>query len=254
MSTRESLLVIDKEPGPTSFDIVREVKKLSRGSKVGHAGSLDPFASGVLILLLGKATKLSGALLNADKTYQATIRLGEATDTYDKTGTVVSQKEVPNLTVPEVLSCLKSFEGIWYQTPPMFSAKKVCGVRLYELARQNINVRRVPIPVRIYSANMISYEDPFLHCEIHCSKGTYVRSLADELGRRLNTVAHLYDLRRLSCGDFWLKEGVTLDRLKLDFEGELLRGYQNYSKLLRSERLFANHLPLRHPGGNSLLN
>src|SRR4051812_2619692 len=136
---RESLLIIDKTPGPSSFDIVREVKRLSAGEKVGHTGSLDPFASGVLVLLLGKATKLSNCLLNADKSYRALVKLGDSTDTMDRTGTTRETKPIPELTREKVDEVLKSFLGEWLQTPPMYSAKKIRGVRLYELARQQIN-------------------------------------------------------------------------------------------------------------------
>src|SRR5687767_15104003 len=152
---QESVLVIDKPPGPSSFDVVRKVKPLVNGLKVGHAGSLDPFASGVLVLLIGRATKLSNALLNADKSYRAVVKLGESTDTMDCTGTVLETKPVPALTQAQVEACLKGFEGEWLQTPPMYSAKKIKGVRLYHLARQNISVRRLPIPVQLYRMELL---------------------------------------------------------------------------------------------------
>jgi tRNA pseudouridine55 synthase len=119
----------------------------------------------------------------------------------------------------------------------MYSAKKIRGVRLYELARQNINVRRQPIPVQLYRVNILQYEAPYLHFEVHCSKGTYIRSLADDIGRRLGTVAHLAELRRLSCGAFSLEEAVTLPTWAGDLPAQLSRGYQNYVRLLRAEGL-----------------
>lgn len=259
----EALLIIDKTPGPTSFDVVRDVKRIfaQNGIKVGHAGSLDPFASGVLIVLLGKATKLSNALLNADKSYRATLKLGESTDTMDRTGKVDKQAEVPPLIPADVERLLKSFEGEWLQTPPMYSAKKIHGVRLYELARQNINVRRLPIPVQLYRMDLLSVESPFIHFEVHCSKGTYIRSLADELGRRLGSVGHLHELRRLTCGEFHLGESITLESLRADPEGCLRAGYRNYVRLLRTEGLvragekrMPAQLQMPSNNGNSLLN
>jgi tRNA pseudouridine55 synthase len=234
---RESLLVIDKVPGPTSFDVVRTVKKLLGADKVGHAGSLDPFASGVLVLLIGKATKLSNALLNADKKYRAIVRLGEATDTMDLTGEVNERVAVPELTEEKVKEAFAGFEGTWEQTPPMYSAKKIHGVRLYELARQNIKVRRLPIPVQIYSMNLVAMRLPDIEFEVHVSKGTYIRSLADELARRLGTVGHLHELRRLSCGEFSLEESVPVDKLSEAVPQWMDTGYRNYVRLLRGEGL-----------------
>jgi len=248
----EYCLVIDKEPGPTSFDVVRRVKGLLPGLKVGHGGSLDPFASGVLILLLGRATKMSGALLNADKSYRATVKLGEATDTMDRTGEVIKTVSFNGLAEGEIVATLRGYEGVWMQTPPMFSAKKIRGVRLYELARQKINVRRLPSPVHLYRVEFLRYQPPFIELEVDCSKGTYIRSLADDIGRRLGTVAHLAELSRLACGHFRLEESARLEQLKREPERFLREGYHHYVRLLRSEAL------LRKPTGeigvaNSLL-
>lgn len=263
---KEALLVIDKTPGPTSFDVVRQVKRLVAGEKVGHTGSLDPFASGVLVLLLGRATKLSNVLLNADKSYYATVKLGEETDTMDRTGQVGRALPVPALTREDVEACLKSFVGEWHQTPPMFSAKKIHGVRLYELARQNISVRRQPIPVNLYEMKLVKFESPVIEFEVHCSKGTYIRSLAAEIGQRLGTVAHLAELRRLSCGDFRLEESITLERLKNELPACMETGYRNYVKLLRAEGIVRrpvvapasartrDSLPIPANSGNSFVN
>ncbi len=259
---REALLVIDKVPGPTSFDVVRQVKRLVGDTKVGHTGSLDPFASGVLILLLGRATKLSNALLNADKSYRAVAKLGDSTDSMDRTGKIDKTAPVPDLTPAMVEAALKGFEGEWLMTPPMFSAKKIHGVRLYSLARQNINVRRLPIPVQLYRMDFLGYEAPYVHFEVHCSKGTYIRSLADELGKRLGTVAHLHELRRLTCGEFTLADSGTVETVAADLPGSLSRGFHNYVRLLRTEGLVRKQGgPLKDPqlqmgnnNGNSLLN
>jgi tRNA pseudouridine55 synthase len=232
------VLVMDKNEGPTSFDIVRQVKRAFPGEKVGHAGSLDPFATGVLVVLLGKATKLSGGLLNADKKYIATVKLGAATDSMDKTGKVTETAEVPALTQETVEATLKAFEGEWLQTPPMYSAKKKNGVRLYELARQNIAIPREQIPVELYEMKLLEWASPHLTFQVHCSKGTYVRALADDLARRLNTVGYLEKLRRLSCGGFTLEEGVTLESLNQERDKHLAQGYRNYVRLLSREGVY----------------
>lgn len=259
---RESLLIIDKAVGPTSFDVVRTVKKILGADKVGHAGSLDPFATGALILLVGKATKLSNALLNADKRYRAVVKLGQATDTQDLTGEVNENKPVPELTESQVRECFEGFVGTWHQTPPMFSAKKMHGVRLYELARQNIKVRLQPIPVELYEMRLISMNLPEIEFEVHCSKGTYIRSLADDLARRLGTVGHLNALRRLSCGEFLLEDAVTVEKLSEAIPEWMDKGYRNYVRLLRGEGLLrrsppqADGHPLQMPrsSGNSFVN
>jgi tRNA pseudouridine55 synthase len=232
----EMVLVVDKTDGPTSFDVVRGVKNiLGRDAKVGHAGSLDPFATGVLVVLTGRATKLSDALLTADKTYRAWVKLGSTTDTMDRTGTVETTAAVPELSEDQIKAALASLVGEWMMTPPMYSAKKVHGVRLYELARQNIRVRRPPIPVQLHKMEFISFADGIVEFEVACSKGTYIRSLAEEVGVRLGTVAHLAELRRLSCGEFSLADSATLVQLQADLAGWREKGYSNYRKLLRGE-------------------
>ena len=242
----EALLVIDKAVGPTSFDVVRKVKRLVPGVKVGHSGSLDPFASGTLVLLLGRATKLSGLLLNADKIYHATMKLGVATDALDCTGKVVDEKPVPALTEEVVAKTLAGFQGTWNQVPPMFSAKKIQGVRLYELARKQIAVPREPVPVELHELKLLKFEGDVVEFYVHCSKGTYVRSLAAELAERLGTVGHLTALRRLACGPYKLEEALTLEQLTADVTGALANGYRQYVRLVREEMI------LRRNGNNGL--
>jgi tRNA pseudouridine55 synthase len=232
--SNDGLLVMDKQPGPTSFDVVREVRRLSGGVKVGHTGSLDPFASGVLILLLGRATKLSQELLESDKVYRATVQLGSATDTMDCTGKITEEQPVPALSVEHVASVLASFGGVWHQVPPSYSAKKVHGVRLYELARQDVHVRLEPIAVKLYRIQLLSFENNRVSFETCCSKGTYVRSLAHEFGKRLGTVGHLFELRRLACGSFSIDDSVTLERFSSQVQEWLKTGYGNYLRFLRS--------------------
>jgi tRNA pseudouridine55 synthase len=232
----EMVLVVDKQDGPTSFDVVRKVKRiLGGGAKVGHAGSLDPFATGVLVVLTGKATKLSDALLTADKTYRAWVKLGESTDTMDRTGTVEKTAPVPVLTAAKVEEVLLGLQGEWWQTPPMYSAKKVQGVRLYELARQNIRIKREPIAVQLHRLQLLSFQDGVVEFEVSCSKGTYIRSLAEEVGVRLGTVAHLKELRRLSCGEFAIAESVTLEDLEANRGDWQQKGFRNYRRLLQGE-------------------
>lgn len=229
------VLVIDKVRGPSSFDVVRDVRRIFNNEKTGHAGSLDPFATGALVLLLGKATKLSGALLNADKRYRAVALLGTATDSMDCTGNPTETVAIPPLTESDIRSTLQGFEGIWEQTPPMYSAKKIDGVRLYKLARKNVEVKRETVPVELFEVKLLKWEAPYLHFEVHCSKGTYIRALADEIGRRLGTVAHLSELRRLACGPFQLDESVTVEALGEDPRSYLEAAYKNYVRLLTFE-------------------
>ncbi|MBI4404292.1 MAG: tRNA pseudouridine(55) synthase TruB [Deltaproteobacteria bacterium] len=239
---RELCFVVDKPPGPSSFDVVRRVKAKMGSEKVGHAGSLDPFASGVLVILTGRATKLSGALLNADKSYSAIVKLGQSTNTMDRTGEVVETKNIPPLAMSDIEGVCRSYEGTWLQTPPMFSAKKIRGVRLYELARKSIHVKRSAVPVQLYRVQSLEYSEPFLSFEMDCSKGTYVRAFADELGKRLGSCGHLYELRRTQCGQFALADAMPLESLEADWDQWLLRGRDNYTKLLRGEV----HRPARY--------
>ncbi len=229
------VFVVHKEEGPSSFDIVRRIKRLfPRGVKVGHCGSLDPFASGVLVILVGKATKLSDRLLQADKKYEGTVQLGSATNTYDKTGVVTDQRPIPQLEKTHIEAALASFEGIWEQRPPAFSAKKQNGVRLYALARQNIAVSIPITPVRIYSATLTTWIPPSVFdFKVHCSKGTYIRSLAEELSQRLGTVGHLARLVRTSCGIFSLEEAKTVEEISTHFETCDRIGYANLLRLVR---------------------
>jgi len=257
----EAVLIVDKPAGPTSFDVVRELKRLFPKEKVGHAGTLDPFATGVLVLLLGKATKLSDSLINSDKVYRATLALGSETDSFDLTGNLVKTASVPKLSRDEVTSCLKSFEGQWEQLPPMFSAKKVKGVRLYDLARRNISIPRERVPVQLYRLELVHLEPTQLVFEVHCSKGTYIRSLGKEIAEKLGTVGHLTALRRLASGPFSIEEGSSLEEIKADPAGLRRRGYQNFMRFLQTGGVRVEipkakdeypQLPMRINNGNSL--
>lgn len=238
---QEAVLIVDKPVGPTSFDIVRDLKKIYRGEKIGHAGSLDPFATGVLVLMVGRATKLSNTLMDSEKIYQATLNLGMETDSLDVTGAPVKTAHVPQLSWEQVHSCLKSFEGEWSQLPPMFSAKKVQGVRLYELARMNVTVPRERVSVQLYRLDLIELEPTKLVFEVRCSKGTYIRSLGKEIAEKLGTVGHLSALRRLRCGPFGIEGSATVKEIQADPLGSRQRGYQNFTNLFKNVAIAKGH-------------
>lgn len=211
------VLVIDKPSGPTSFDVVRRVRGLLRVKKVGHTGTLDPTATGVLPVCIGEATKIAGFILEGDKAYDAVIRLGEETDTLDAAGKVVRELPVPDLTAEKVEAALARFRGTFDQVPPMYSAIKVEGKRLYELARAGETIERRPRQVTVHELVLRDLSAREITVSVRCSKGFFVRSLAQELGEALGTVAHLKALRRTHSGPFELARAVPLDQLeKLD--------------------------------------
>lgn len=209
----DGVLVVDKPSGRTSFDVVRDVRNLLKIKKVGHTGTLDPMATGVLPLCLGEATKIAGLLTESEKAYDAVIKLGAETDTLDAEGTLVSESPVPPLTPALLESVLEKFRGSYLQTPPMYSAVKIGGKRLYELARKGEEVERVARPVTVHSLELRDFNATELTVSVACSKGFFVRTLAQELGRALGTGAHLKALRRTKSGPFSLAMAVPLDRL-----------------------------------------
>ncbi len=211
----EGILLVNKPKGKTSFNLVSRLRFLSSISKIGHAGTLDPFATGVMVMLVGKKfTKMSDQFLGQDKEYEATIRLGIATDTFDLDGKVVSESnKIPTLI--QVLEAITHFQGEILQTPPMFSAKKIQGKKLYELARKGITIERKEVPVKV-ETTFLSYEYPFVKLRIACSKGTYIRSIADDLGKHLQTGAHLTELTRIRSGPFLLQECVEIFNMEKD--------------------------------------
>jgi tRNA pseudouridine55 synthase len=208
----DGALLIDKPSGPTSHDIVAAVRRKFRIDKVGHAGTLDPNATGLLILLLGRATKLSEKLMSSDKVYHGTARFGEATDSYDSDGEIVSSLPVPPLTIEELNATAEQFVGDIMQTPPMVSAVKKDGVPLYKLARKGIEVERKARLIHVYSFRFSAYEEPVGTFSVACTKGTYVRSLVHELGEKVGCGAHLADLRRTASGRFEVAGAITLDQ------------------------------------------
>jgi tRNA pseudouridine55 synthase len=212
-----SLLIIDKPSGPSSFAVVKRVRKVlarPRAEKIGHGGTLDPFASGVLPICLGEGTKVLAFLLDADKTYEAVVRFGIETDTLDLTGQVVSERSVAGLTALAVEQGLAAFRGAIEQVPPMFSALKREGRPLYSYARAGQTVERAPRTVTVHELELVRFDPPDrATLRLRCSKGTYVRSLAADLGQRLQVGAHLVALRRTASGPFRIDQAITLDDL-----------------------------------------
>lgn len=209
----QGLILIDKPQGITSFTAVRKIKKLAGEKRVGHTGTLDPLATGVLPIFIGRATVLSSFLSDADKTYVATVKLGVKTDTLDITGTVLEEKEVI-VSERDIDAVLPLFLGEQLQTPPMFSAIKKDGVRLYSLARQGKAVEIEPRKITIYSISRISeIENGSFQMRVHCSKGTYIRSLCSDIGEKLSCGATMEALRREDAHGFNVSECVPLDNL-----------------------------------------
>jgi tRNA pseudouridine55 synthase len=207
----DGALLIDKPPGPTSHDVVDAVRRQFGIKKVGHCGTLDPNASGLLIIVLGRGTKLSEKLMSDDKVYEGTIKFGEATDSYDADGEMVSSLPVPPLTVDQLNEAAAPFIGDLMQMPPMVSAVKKGGVPLYKLARKGIEVEREPRLIHVYTFRFADYHEPLGSFRLACTKGTYVRSIAHELGQQLGCGAHLATLRRVTSGKFEVADAKPLD-------------------------------------------
>ena len=195
------VFLLDKPQGMSSNDIMQKVKRIFQANKAGHTGALDPLATGMLPICLGEATKFSQFLLDADKRYLVTAKLGERTDTSDAEGQIVETREV-KVKTPEILTALEQFRGDILQVPTMFSALKHNGKPLYEYARQGITVEREARPITIFELNFIEYNAPYLTLEVHCSKGTYIRTLVDDLGEVLGCGAHVTMLRRTAVADY----------------------------------------------------
>lgn len=207
------VIVLDKPKQMSSNGAVQQAKKLFYAQKVGHSGSLDPLATGVLPLCFGEATKFSQYLLNSDKKYHARLKLGVSTDSGDADGSVLDERPVGDISFHDVDEALEAFRGEFEQVPSMFSAIKHKGQPLYKLARQGIEVERKPRPVAVYSNVVVELADNELTLELHCSKGTYVRSIAHDLGEALGCGAHVSELRRTMAGPFGEQDVVTFEVL-----------------------------------------
>lgn len=253
----DGAVLLDKPAGLSSNAALQRVKRLLGARKAGHAGTLDPLASGLLPLLFGEATKLAGVLLDADKEYVATVKLGESTATGDAEGEILERKDVA-VADEQVRNALGRFRGAIEQVPPMYSALKRGGVPLYRLARRGESVERAPRRVVISELEPIHFEFPFLELRIRCSKGTYIRTLAEDLGVALGTCAHLAALRRTGAGRFSVGDAVTLEALEAMTEAGRLGRLIPLAGLLQelprteldaaAEARFRNGQPLRLEG------
>lgn len=206
------MLLLDKSPGMTSSGAVQRIKRLFQARKVGHTGSLDPIATGLLPICLGEATKLSSFLLNTDKRYRVRVRLGRTTTTGDVEGQVLAVRPVPSLTEESIERALERFRGEISQVPPMYSALKHDGVRLYELARKGVEVVRPARSVHIYELHLVEAGANFLDIDVHCSKGTYIRSLAEDIGEALGCGAYVEGLRRTAVGIFAIAQAAAFEQ------------------------------------------
>ena len=201
----------------SSFSIVKKIKYITK-EKVGHSGTLDPFADGVLVLGVGKSTKKLSSIIQYDKTYEGVIRLGAQTDSMDLTGTVVAEEKIPVITSTMLDQCANSFIGDLLQRTPMFSARKIDGVRLYKLARKNISIKTNPKLVTIKNLKIEIIDDNNLKVVVECSSGTYIRVLAEDIAKYLGTVGHLISLTRLSVGEYSLSESLTVESFEEEWK------------------------------------
>lgn len=209
----EGVLLVDKPTDHTSHDVVARLRGKLQMKRIGHAGTLDPSATGLLIMLIGKATKVSQYLMSADKEYTGTVKLGETTNTQDAEGEVLTTQPVPEFTEAQILAAMAEFKGDQYQTPPMYSAIKIDGVPLYKKARKGEDVEREPRFIRVMDYELNRWESPEIDFRVRSSKGTYVRTLAHDLGEKLGCGGHLKNLRRTASGDLRVEQATTLEDL-----------------------------------------
>jgi tRNA pseudouridine55 synthase len=210
----DGVLLIDKPSAHTSHDVVARLRGILRMKRIGHAGTLDPMATGLLVILVGKATRISQYMMSVDKEYTGTIKLGSSTNTQDAEGEVLETRPVPELSEADVRAALNGFLGDQYQMPPMFSAIKIAGKALYKSARAGEEVVREPRFIRISQYDLTRWAPPELDFRVLCTKGTYVRTLAHDLGQRLGCGAHLSALRRIASGNLNVSRAVTIEQLQ----------------------------------------
>jgi tRNA pseudouridine55 synthase len=230
-SALDGALLVDKPAGPTSHDVVDAVRRKFGVKKVGHCGTLDPNATGLLIIVLGRGTKLSERLMGDDKVYSGDIKFGESTDSHDSDGELTGSLPVMPMTLEQLNEDAASFIGDQMQVPPMVSAIKKNGVPLYKLARKGIEVEREPRLIHIYSFRFTEYVEPVGRFRVACTKGTYVRSLAHDLGQKLGCGAHLTALRRCASGKFDVADALPLDAVLQLSEAQLERRVLPFLKL-----------------------
>jgi tRNA pseudouridine55 synthase len=218
----DGAIVVDKPEGWTSHDVVGKSRRILGTKKIGHLGTLDPIATGVLPLVIGRATRLAQFYTRNDKVYEALIRFGFSTDSYDRSGTATSPETSPAIDAAELESRMAQFRGELMQVPPPVSAKKVDGVRAYKLARKHVEFELKPVPVTVYELSLLEVTDSLARVRAHCSGGTYLRSIAHEIGQAMGCGAHLQELRRTDSGDFKLEQARTIAQLEtLASEGRL---------------------------------
>jgi tRNA pseudouridine55 synthase len=234
------IILLDKRLGVSSNKALQEVRRLFNANKAGHTGSLDPLATGLLPLCFGEATKVSALMLDDDKRYQVTMKLGLMTDTGDAEGQVIETKPVPELSIEQIQCCLAKFMGLQAQVPPMYSALKLNGKKLYELAREGITVERAPRQITIYELHLLDATFDTLTLDVACSKGTYIRSLAEDIGHDLGCGATVTALRRTQAGQFLLANAKTIEQLSTLTYDELQANLMACDKPL--EKLPALHL------------
>ena len=203
-----------KPVGWTSFDLVKKVRSITREKKVGHGGTLDPFAEGVLIIGMGKETKLLTQVSDEKKSYNGVIQLGSETNTLDTEGEVINTTPIPAIDRNDLNKTLHSFKGKYIHKPPMFSAKKVNGTRLYKLARKNIEIDRKKLISTIYDIKLNDYSDQLIDFSVTCSKGTYIRVLASDIAKKIGTIGYLVKLIRTSIGDYKISNSLSIDKFE----------------------------------------
>jgi tRNA pseudouridine55 synthase len=248
----DGILNIYKPVGITSFDAVRKVMKICGTKKVGHTGTLDPLASGVLPICIGRATKIVDYIMSETKVYEAELKLGIKTDTYDREGTITHEADV-KLSDSDILSAINSFTGELEQEPPMYSALKVNGKRLYELARQGIVIEREKRKVEIYYIDVLSISLPLVTFRVSCSKGTYIRSLCHDIGEMLGVGGTMWNLERIQTGNFNLKSSISLNSIDKDNVSQFIipieEGLDKYDKISFSskcEKLLLNGVKINN--------
>ena len=249
----DGIIVINKSKNCTSHDIVKKAKKILN-EKVGHTGTLDPNATGVLPLLVGKGTQISKYLINHDKTYEAVLKLGEKTDTADIEGKIIEVKKVETSILKKeyIQEIFKSFIGKQKQIPPMYSAIKVNGKKLYEYARNEEKVQIEPRIIEIYKLELLKVENQEITYKVHCSKGTYIRTLCEDIAEKLGTVGYMKELKRTQVGEFKIEDSITIEELEKKAEEHCItieKYFENYKKIDINQRklqLFLNGVKLTY--------
>lgn len=247
----DGVINVLKPKGITSFDVVRDIRKIAKIKKVGHTGTLDPLASGVLPVCIGKATKIVDYIMEGTKTYRVEMKLGTTTDTYDREGTVLEEKEVSVSSI-EVEKAIEKYKGNIEQVPPMYSALKINGQKLYDLARKGIEVEREARKIQIHDICILSIDLPYIIFDVKCSKGTYIRSLCFDIGNDLGSGAVMWNLERLEASPFNIKEAIKLEDLNEEnikqFITPIDEALKDYEKLYldkKFEKLVLNGVILK---------